>query len=153
MPNFSKFPYLEKLTMSGHNIIGFETPRTALENLAAPKLIHVTLDFTLDYEDTVSRTGFGEDQVKWMQEFAYLRATDYAQCRLEKIDIVFHPKIDPYRIRREESMAWPWEHVEQAKQCVAQHGFILEYSAPLTKNGWDAVAQRETSEYRELRGG
>ena len=94
MPSFSNFPYLDELRMSADNIIGAKTSSNALRKLAAPSLRRLTMSFSPEDQHCESRADFGSDQLKWMQDFASSRKSDYPGSRLEKVIIEFNPDAD-----------------------------------------------------------
>jgi hypothetical protein len=101
MPDFSKFPSLEDLSMSASNTIQFETPSVTLQKLAAPKFQRFDIDFFEESQYLEGRSHFGQEQVRWMQEFASLKQKEFPFSRLDKVVIVFNPDESPDQFRRE----------------------------------------------------
>jgi hypothetical protein len=73
MPDLPEFLNLEDLSMSAYNAIQFETPSVTLQKLAAPKLQLFTIDFFKESQYLERRSHFGEEQLRWMQEFSSLK--------------------------------------------------------------------------------
>ncbi|RFU26532.1 hypothetical protein B7463_g9794, partial [Scytalidium lignicola] len=137
MLDFSNFPSLEELSMSSHNFMGCATPSNAVKKLA-PNLQCLKLDFTKRY------LKFGEDHVKWVQNFARILNTNYPQSKLKKVIIK-----DKYVCRPGQSYEiapgipafkrWPWVYLEEARQRATHHRLTLEYKALYTKEEWDEI--------------
>jgi len=101
MPDLPEFLNLEDLRMSAYNTIQFETPSVTLQKLAAPKLQRFTIDFFEESQYLEGRSHFGEEQVRWMQEFASLKQKEFPFSRLDKVVIVFNPDESPDQFRQE----------------------------------------------------
>ncbi len=134
--------------MSAYDVIRFETPSSALRKLAAPSLRYLAMNFSPENQHDESAKDFDEEQVTWMKDFASLKKAKYPSSRLDKIFVRFCPADNlhwPYG-NSPKDMTWPWEHLEQARQAVSEHGLTLEYSKPSwTKEEWDdIVRERET---------
>jgi hypothetical protein len=101
MPDFLEFPNLEDLSISAYNTIQFETPSVTLQKLAAPKLQRFTIDFFKESRYLEGRSHFGEEQVRWIQEFASLKQKESPFSWLDKVVIVFNPDELPDQFRCE----------------------------------------------------
>lgn len=167
MPDFSAFPCLEELKMSPYNIIKSETGSVAVKKLLAPKLRCLSVDFSPEDQHNESRHDFGPDQVLWMQDFAVAWKKLSPPSKLERFIVAFNPSVNPsvnpYYLRRERPYlslhrlwgsadgptaerpfpSWPWEHVEQAKEIVAEHGLALEYESKWTEEEWNRIVREE----------
>jgi hypothetical protein len=152
MPDFSKFPCLETVSTSSWNSIRFETPSTALKKLAAPLLRYLEIDFSCEDQHSESASDFVEEQVAWMKDFASVLKSHYPDSKLEKVMIQFNPDVDPHwgDWTDSDEVPWPWEHLEQARQEVAQLGLNLEYSQRWTKGDWDNAVEEVKVKGREL---
>jgi hypothetical protein len=166
MLDFSEFPSLEDLSMSAYNTIQFETPSVTLRKLAAPKLQRFTVDFFKETQYLEGRSHFGEEQVRWMQEFASLKRKEFPFSRLDKVVIVFNLdewhepewfrwenvwRFNPWSIARGSKEVndvryptWPWEHLQQARECIARYGLDLQYESKWTKEEWDREVRSKT---------
>ena len=114
MPEFSKIPSLKDLSMSAYNTIQFETPSVTLQKLAAPKLQRFTIDFFEESQYLEGRSHFGEEQVRWMQEFASLKQKEFPFSRLDKVVIVFNPDESPDQFHWEN--LWRFNSLEYCTQ-------------------------------------
>ncbi|KAH8807385.1 hypothetical protein F5884DRAFT_789127 [Xylogone sp. PMI_703] len=138
MLDFSKFIYLEELSMSPYNITGCETPANAIKKLSAPNLQCLNLDFETDWLE------FTEERTKWIQEFAALLDP---QSKLKKIFLKYDGLDDPHYCPS--TIPWPWAIIDAVKQCVEQLGLTLEYSRPkFTREEWDNMVERNGEDCR-----
>jgi hypothetical protein len=84
-PDFSAFPCLETLSMSGFNIV-------TNDDLSDANLRHITLSFKRpEVWGESHRHDFQKGQAIWMKEFAKLKAEQYPNSKLNKTDIIFNP--------------------------------------------------------------
>ncbi|KAH7416739.1 hypothetical protein BKA64DRAFT_275771 [Cadophora sp. MPI-SDFR-AT-0126] len=146
--------------MSAYNLIRSETAAEAVRKTSAPNLRCVTLSFCTEDQDPASRNDFGKEQVVWMLEFARVRKDMYPESRLEKLKVEFDTGEDPHQNRRmlrvppghvlfcevAELLSWPWEYLEEAKQCAARFGLRVEYEARYTREEWDRAVLGEKVE-------
>ena len=163
-PDFSSFLHLEELGMSAYDLIHSETATDAARKLSAPNLRCVTLRFSAEDQHSESRSAFGKEQVPWIQEFAKLKKEKYPVSKLEKMVVLFDPKENPYHLRSllrghpeqvsvselVESLTWPWEYLEEAKQCAAELELRVEFKARWTKEEWDRVFRDEQVEMPDV---
>ncbi|PMD60736.1 uncharacterized protein K444DRAFT_663093 [Hyaloscypha bicolor E] len=163
-PDFSSFLHLEELGMSAYNLIRSETATDAARKLSAPNLRCVTLSFSVEDQHSESRSDFGKEQVTWIQEFAKLKEEKYPVSKLEKMVVLFDPNENPYHLRRllrgppeqvpvseiAEPLTWPWEYLEEAKQCAAEFELRVEFKAGWTREEWDRVVKDEKVEMPDV---
>lgn len=145
IPDFSKFDCLHELHLSAYNILA-EKPAEAATKLAAPLLRHLAMSFCTEDQHSESRTGFAEDQVLWMADFATQKSAAKTGKKLESIFLDFNPEREEF-LYRNISETWPWEYLEQAKEELSRCNMVLSYSKPsCTKDEWDqavAAIQKE----------
>ncbi|KAH6724491.1 hypothetical protein BKA61DRAFT_588555, partial [Leptodontidium sp. MPI-SDFR-AT-0119] len=163
-PDFSSFPYLEELRMSAYSLIRSETATDAARKLSAPNLRCVTLSFSVEDQHSESRSDFGKEQVTWIQEFAKLKKEKYPGSKLEKMAVFFDPNENPYHLRRllrgppeqvpvsgiAEPLTWPWEYLEEAKQCAAEFELRVEFKAEWTREEWNRIVRDEKVEIPDV---
>jgi hypothetical protein len=137
MPDFARFPILEKSTMSSYNSIDAETADDALRKLSGPCLRTLLITFNT----TESRrakleppSDFSKTQVKWMKDFAALK-----QSTASALEFV-HIKVNPL-VALQTDLHWPWEKVEQARQEVAQFGLTICYEPRCSKEKWSELVE------------
>lgn len=140
IPNFSKFDCLHELHLSVYNVLA-EKPSEAATKLAAPLLRHLTITFCTEDQHSESRTGFAEDQVVWMADFAIQKSAAKIGTKVENMFVDFNPERETF-LYRNENETWPWEYLEQAEEEISRCNMVLSYSKPsCTKDEWDqAVA-------------
>jgi hypothetical protein len=150
MPDFSCFHFLEELHLSAYELFS-ETPSNALAKLAAPYLRHLSMTFSTEDQHSESVRGFAMEQVRWMADFAALKASAYPTSRLETIYIGFNPDDNPFWWSDFEDVTWPWDYLDQAVQILAQHGLVLTYSQPTwPKQEWEKFVEQGRA-YKALR--
>jgi hypothetical protein len=141
MPDFSGFPYLERLHLSRYQLLA-ETSSNALRKLAAPCLRHVAISFCTEDQHSEDYKEFATEQVRWFADFAALKTSEYPTSRLETIFVQFNPTDSPFWFSDFQDVTWPWVYLDEAAQIVAQHGLNLTYSEPgWSKREWDEDAK------------
>ncbi|KAH8590584.1 hypothetical protein B0O99DRAFT_301563 [Bisporella sp. PMI_857] len=145
--DFSQYPCVEKLSISGFDFMSIATPEAALPKLP-PFLTHLILDIT----PVNQHEPFTVDQqvawVSWLTEFSSLKQSKYPQSRLEEIFIKFEWTEKPRWLTPRNSAPWPWEYLEKAKIAVARFGLTIGYEEPLLpEDMWNELAQRYTDTY------
>jgi hypothetical protein len=163
-PDFSSFPHLEELGMSAYNLIRSETATDAARKLSAPNLRCVTLSFSVEDQHSESLSDFRTREVTWIEEFAKLKKEKYPASKLETMVVLFNPEENPYHLRRlqpgpteqgpvsgiAEPLTWPWKYLEEAKQCAAEFGLKVEFTAGWTREEWDRVVRDEKVEMPDV---
>ena len=93
-----------------------------------------------------------------------MRKEKYPVSKLEKMVVLFDPKENPYHLRSllrghpeqvsvsdiVESLTWPWEYLEEAKQCAAELELRIEFKAGWTREEWDRVVRDEKVEMPDV---
>ena len=141
MPDFARFPILEKLTMSSYNSIDAETTDNALRKLSGPCLRTLLIKFNT----TESRqanveppSGFNKTHAKWIKDFAALK-----QSTASALEFI-HIKVNPI-VTVQTGLQWPWENVEQAWQEVAQFGLTICYEPRYSKDEWSKLLEKRAT--------
>jgi hypothetical protein len=136
MPNFNEFPCLEEVYLSAYNVLQTENTE-ALGKLCAPKLRLLALGFNIEDEYIDIHNGFKFTRIApgvghiasnialWIQHFALFRRLDYQEVRLGKVTIDFKSSEAP-----NDSVEWPWEQLEAARQKASADGLAVEYLKP-----------------------
>lgn len=137
MPDFARFPSLEKLTMSAYNSIHAETVDEALKKLSGPCLRSLFIKFSTEEVHGGHRerpSDFSKTQVKWMKDLAALKQS--VASALEFVHIKFNPTVI-----LQTDLHWPWENVEQARQEVAQFGLTMSYESRCNREEWNKLVK------------
>lgn len=110
-------------------MIKTETPLNTLQNLAAPSLHHLTLDYSPEDQHTESREDFGSNQLTWMNLifFASLKKSSFPNSKLQAVIIHFNPSGIPRFCHYSSDGVWPWEYIEQAAETVREFELVLRY--------------------------
>lgn len=158
-PDFSHYPCLEHLRISGQNIVGKEAPQDAARKLSAPQLRSVTFVFQ-PYPRRYRSTDFRQEEARWCQEFARLKAELYPNSKLEEISIVFdlpESELDPEAecIRKQSRRAegrpvlpdedytiWPWLFIKQASAAVRMYNLKIKFNPGMAEAEWNRLVSQ-----------